>query len=74
MREIIESKLKAYGELEDESQLDDLTTALTQFTGTKVDYHYVGDYDSPGYTCNYYVLAWVEQGRAEVMSVTIEWY
>lgn len=73
MREIIESKLRALGELEESSQLEKLATEVSEFTGQPVDVHYVGEYDSPGYTVNFYVITWVEGRRAETLPVEIIW-
>ena len=74
VRDYIEKLIGSYGEISEEEQLQEIVKKASEEFEQPIDLHYVGDYDSPGYTINYYVIVWVDGGKAEVLTTEIEWY
>lgn len=40
----------------------------------EIDLHHIGGYDSPGYDIDFFIISWVEDGRARFFTAEIECY
>lgn len=59
----------------DEKQVSEITSRIKDKYKVKCDYFWAGDYDSPGYDCEYYVIVFInEEGELDGVDCQCESY